>query len=141
VDEPRREPDDGHEMSEADRERLRRIEEEILRLGEEARFAEPHDPEFQARLRRIEETAESARARQRGLDSERSRASATGGSSGRGLGIGLSIAYAILGLTMLGWGVGWLLDRGSDRVLWQGIGTLLGATLAVVYAVRVMNRA
>ncbi|MCW5938459.1 MAG: hypothetical protein KF884_07090 [Fimbriimonadaceae bacterium] len=141
MDENRQAPEDGHEMSEADQEKLRKIEAEIERLGRETQFADPHDREFESRLRGIEEKAESARVRQRGAEIERNRSSSVGGDSGRGLGIGLSIAYAILGLTMLGWGVGWLLDRGTDRVLWQGLGTVFGATLAVAYALKVMNRA
>lgn len=48
-----------------------------------------------------------------------------------GLGVGLSVAYTLVGMAIAGWGIGWLIDRGSDTAIAQGIGTLIGATIGL----------
>ncbi len=48
-----------------------------------------------------------------------------------GLGVGLSVAYTLVGMAVAGWGIGWLIDRGSGSAIAQGVGTLIGATIGL----------
>lgn len=58
-----------------------------------------------------------------------------------GLGVGLSVAYTLVGMSLGGWGIGWLIDRGSGSSIAQGIGTLLGATLGLVAGIYTIIKA
>ncbi|MBL8064904.1 MAG: AtpZ/AtpI family protein [Chthonomonadaceae bacterium] len=66
---------------------------------------------------------------------EGSKGGFVGAEGGRNLGLGLQIAYAILGVPIVFFGVGWLIDRQVGGTLWQGLLTIFGAAIAVWYAV------
>jgi F0F1-type ATP synthase assembly protein I len=55
-------------------------------------------------------------------------------------GVGLTAAYAMLASVIAGFGIGWLLDRGSDSVTWRAILTLVGAVLGLGFAIFVVLR-
>ena len=58
------------------------------------------------------------------------------GDNYRGLGVGLTVAYAFVGPTILGYGIGWLIDRRNGQVnVAQTWSTLLGLVLGFVGAV------
>lgn len=63
-----------------------------------------------------------------------------GPEGGRSLGRGLQVAYAIIGVPIVGYGIGWLIDKQVGGVLWQGLLTIIGATIAVIYAARSASR-
>lgn len=58
-----------------------------------------------------------------------------------GLGVGLSVAYTLVGMSLAGFGIGWLIDRGSGSYIAQGIGTLLGATIGLVAGIYTIIKA
>lgn len=58
-----------------------------------------------------------------------------------GIGVGLSAAYTIIGCTIVGWGIGWLFDRGKQQVIGQAIGTLVGAVVGLAGAIFTIVRA
>ena len=114
---------------------LRRIEEELERV-KGVDFADPGDDHRDSKLKEIEERAKAARNTQKQHTPEGMGSSFITPESGRGLARGLQIAYAIIGVPLVGFGVGWLIDRQSGGVLWQGVGTILGAAIAVIYAIK-----
>jgi F0F1-type ATP synthase assembly protein I len=139
-------PDDWEEQArrvveEADEaERLRRIEEELDKVKDTVRLAEP-DEDLERRMDEIAERARASKARLAATKAEEARSAAVSGETARGLGHGLAIAYAILGVPLVGYGLGWLADRQMGGNVWQAVGTVTGAVMALVYAVRTMNRA
>lgn len=130
---------DGHDEPGAytpeEEERLKRIEEELEKAKGVA-FADPDEGDRDSELRAIEDRARAARKAQERHTPEGMGSSFITPESGRGLARGLQIAYAIIGVPLVGFGVGWLVDRQTGGVLWQGVGTILGATIAVVYAIK-----
>lgn len=58
----------------------------------------------------------------------------------RGLGQGLSIAYSLMGTTLLGFFIGWLIDRQVGGTLWQGLLGILGAAAGVGMTLFLINR-
>ncbi len=133
------EPRDGSTEGEA--ERLRRIEEELERVRKTTQFASPDDPDIERRLQAIEEKAKGARRLHDEHVFGRKPKSMLDAESTRGLGVGLTIAYAIIGVPLVGFGAGWLLDRAmGGGTLWQALGTVFGAVAAIAYAVKVTSR-
>lgn len=58
----------------------------------------------------------------------------------RGLAVGLSVAYSLVGFVILGWAVGWLIDRVGGRGLGQAFCTLIGGILGLISAVMIITR-
>lgn len=58
-----------------------------------------------------------------------------------GLGVGLSVAYTLVGCSLVGWGLGWLADRGSGAFLFQAIGALVGSIAGLVASILLIVRA
>lgn len=58
-----------------------------------------------------------------------------------GLGVGISVAYSLIGLTVLGWGVGKLIDMRTGGNAGQALGTVLGATIGLAGGIMQIIRA
>ena len=108
--------------------------------AEAAAKMEAADDDLESKLNRMAEQASAGRMkaenREVGQKSEM-----LDRSSARGLGIGLTVAYAIIGVPVFGYGVGWLIDqaRGTpDR--FASILALLGCFAGVGFAVFVLNK-
>lgn len=118
-------------------ERLRRIEEDLAKVAAETRLAEPDHEDFAERLQRIESQAKSAKTQHHKETPQGSTQGMFTPESGRGLARGLQAAYAIIGVPIAGWVVGWLIDRAAGTgVTWQGVLTMCGAALAVLYVIK-----
>jgi F0F1-type ATP synthase assembly protein I len=61
-------------------------------------------------------------------------------SNWRAGGVGLTAAYAMIAMVIAGFGIGWLLDRGSDQMTWRAILTLVGAVIGLAFAIFVVLR-
>lgn len=113
-------------------EQLRRIEEE-LDAARKVQFAETE------RDKTFDDLAERARAAKQTLKKHTPEGSAgqyVGPEGGRNLGKGLQIAYAIIGVPLVGFGIGWLIDNQTGGTQAKGIATILGAAIAVAYAIK-----
>lgn len=104
----------------------------------------PENPEYEAeleeRLRRLEHRVRKAKANEAGRVLRTDETLKPDAESHRQLGIGLSIAYAIIGMPVVGYGIGYLLDAGKDAKQWTPLTSLAGCVLGVVYALFVLNR-
>ncbi|MBS1724228.1 MAG: AtpZ/AtpI family protein [Armatimonadetes bacterium] len=118
---------------------LRRIEEELER-AKGTEFVDPGADGLEGRLDELKSRAEAARETLKKHTPEGSQGTFVTPESGRSLGLGLQIAYAILGVPLVGFGVGWLIDQAVGGTLWRGMLTILGAAIAVWYAVRSTGR-
>lgn len=58
----------------------------------------------------------------------------------RGLGVGITVAYALVGFMVLGFGVGWLIDRATGINWGQPVGALVGTMIGIGVAFWLMNR-
>ncbi len=109
-----------------------RAKEELDALSEdfERRAEDLHD--------RAADAADRYRARQR-IETHRR---TSDGEAARGIGTGLSVAYTILGFPLVGFGVGWLIDRyvrhGGNS--WQSALGLIGAGAGVWIAIVMVNQ-
>ena len=118
--------DDGREPSENEPEELEDFEAEAERImGEAKRPADlPDVPEWEYQR----------------PDYTKKHLEQSDMSSWRMGGVGLTAAYAMVASVIAGFGVGWLLDRGSDSVTWRAILTLVGAVLGLGFAIFVVLR-
>jgi F0F1-type ATP synthase assembly protein I len=57
-----------------------------------------------------------------------------------GLGVGLSIAYTIIGFPLLGYGIGYLLQRLTGSAFWPSTLAMSGMVLGVAVAVFMLSR-
>jgi F0F1-type ATP synthase assembly protein I len=96
--------------------------------------------EFEDRLKAFEEKAGESARRRRADQAVKEEKFISDGKAAKGIGIGLTAAYAIMGTTMVGLGLGWLADRANGGNFWQGIGTIIGATAGVAFVVHLSNR-
>lgn len=116
---------------------------EIEKLIDEAKsteFESTSEAENDAKLREIQEKASLARATLNKHKPEAQESQFVGAGNGRNLGLGLQIAYAIIGVPLVGYGVGWLIDNQIGGKLWSGLLTIIGAALAIWYAVKSASR-
>jgi F0F1-type ATP synthase assembly protein I len=94
--------------------------------------------DLDAQLQSIQSSAARGRASldkaQPGPDSP-SRTGMTDPETARGLGVGLTIAYAILGMPLVMFGLGWLIDQAFKTTLWQSLLGLIGFFMGCGYAV------
>lgn len=104
----------------------------------------PENPEYEAeleeRLRRLEHRVRKAKANEAGRAMRTDAVLKPDAESHRQLGVGLSIAYAIIGMPVVGYGLGYLLDAGKPNQLWTPWTSLAGCLLGVIYALFVLNR-
>ncbi|CAN5539907.1 hypothetical protein BH11ARM2_BH11ARM2_38870 [soil metagenome] len=118
-------------------------EEKLLRLGNPDAVKAPDLPqvdEYDDRFAALHAKTESARQKREQETREVNRRITADQENYRGLGFGLQLAYAIIGMPLLGFGIGWLLDKSLGGDGWRPIMTLLGAVLGIGYAVWQLNR-
>jgi F0F1-type ATP synthase assembly protein I len=96
--------------------------------------------EMERSVAELQERAQRLRAGQEAREERAARQSITGSATGKSLGAGLSAAYALIGAPLVGYGLGYLADRGTDSNVFGLVGFCVGAVAAVAYAVRVLNR-
>lgn len=125
--------------TEEELEKLKKIE-QLLDEAKATSFAGPTESENEAKLRAIQEQAKKAKQTFDKHKPEAQNSQFVGSGNGRNLGLGLQIAYAIIGVPLVGYGVGWLIDNQVGGKLWSGLLTILGATAAIWYAVKSANR-
>jgi F0F1-type ATP synthase assembly protein I len=125
------EGDVAEELGEAVSERARKAAEE----GEAALR------DIEGRLTDLESRSSRLATAHKAAEEEVARNSITGSAAGRGLGRGLAAAYALIGMPLLGLGLGWLLDRGTDSNVFSLVGFVLGGAAAVWFASRQLSRA
>jgi F0F1-type ATP synthase assembly protein I len=99
-----------------------------------------HDAELEGRIADIERRAQEARSRHRAAADREGAPDRMTPEGARGLALGLTIAYAILGLPMFGFVVGWVVDRQLDSQFWAGALTLVGAIGGIVFAFFAVQR-
>ncbi|MBS1709960.1 MAG: hypothetical protein JSS65_14700 [Armatimonadetes bacterium] len=100
------------------------------------------DKAEQDMLDQLTKLEESARSSRRSLERAHAREEAKAQETqetGRGLGVGLSIAYAIIGVPLAGFAVGYLIDRRPNGPFASGL-TVAGAVAGVAYAIMAVNR-
>ncbi|MCW5943149.1 MAG: hypothetical protein KIS66_13020 [Fimbriimonadaceae bacterium] len=104
----------------------------------------PENPDYEAemeeRLRRFEHRVKKAKSNEAGRALRTEEATKPDVESSRQLGVGLSIAYAIIGMPVVGYGLGYVLDKGNEVKVWTSWTALGGCVLGLVYAVFVLNR-
>ena len=98
------------------------------------------DEEFDARFEALHAKVDASRQQRERIKIAAERAQDSDAKAAKGLGIGLTIAYTILGMPLIGYGLGWLLDRELNTLIWKGFGVLLGAVVGVWYALVMLAR-
>jgi len=78
---------------------------------------------------------------QRQFPDKNSQAFAKEGDSHRGLGYGLAAGYGFMGATILGAGIGWLIDRAAGTTMWLGICGIAGFALGLYFVILTTQRA
>jgi len=96
---------------------------------------DPTPPDFDARLRALEEKSTNVRRDREVAKFNKERKILSDSQSAAGLGVGMSVAYAILGAPLLGALIGYFLDKQFHSNLYTGALTLLGAIIGVLYAI------
>lgn len=130
----RPDPDPAEAKGEALESRLDEIR------AEAAAKLEAADEDIEARLQRLGDQASAGRKRAENREIGH-KSEMFDRSTARGAGIGLTVAYAIIGVPLFGFGVGWLIDqaRGTpDR--FASILGLLGCFAGVGFAFFVLNK-
>lgn len=120
-------------------ERLDRIEKELDKV-KSVKFVDPGVAEGDDALAELEARARQARAVHKSHTPEGTVSNYVGPEGGRSLGRGLQVAYAIIGVPIVGFLVGLAIDTVSGGMFWRGILTILGATVAVWYAIKSASR-
>ncbi len=124
-------------MNEDDSEKgkLDSIEEE-LKSVRETKFLSINESERSAQIEEIEARAKAARNVLKKHQPEGQESGLISPGTGQGLGKGLQIAYAILGVPLVGFGVGYFIDQATGGgTMWRGVLTILGGAIAVWYAI------
>lgn len=113
---------------------------DALRLAREKR--EDISDEMEIRLKEIEDRARGfQKVREQKLSDQR-KEEASSQEAGRGLATGLSVAYTLMGVPILGFGIGTLIDKFVVKSgnMWGGILTIVFAALALYMVVVTTNR-
>ncbi len=58
----------------------------------------------------------------------------------KGLGLGMSVAYAIIGVPVFGYGIGFLIDKSSGSTTFAGFGMLIGCLVGIAVAVVMLGK-
>lgn len=121
-----------------DDERLKRIEDQLDSIKGTV-LPDPVTTESAETFQKLEDRARSAKQTLKKHTAEGQAGAFVGAEGGKNLGKGLRLAYAIIGLPLVGFGIGWLIDRQIGGTTWQGLMTVAGAAFAIFYAVRSAN--
>jgi F0F1-type ATP synthase assembly protein I len=119
--------------------RLEQLQQKANELEHSARMPD-FDPEFDERLKNLEARVNQSQQRRRSKSEQTERTLKSDREAARGLGVGLSVAYMIIGLPLVGYGIGYLIDRQTGNTVASGLLTVLGAALGVGMAVWTVNR-
>jgi F0F1-type ATP synthase assembly protein I len=98
------------------------------------------DEEFEAKAKDLHARAAKLKNTLDGKKERLEESRRSDGESAKGLGVGLTIAYGIIGAPLVGFGVGYLIDRSLGGTTWSGILGLLGAGGGLWFAVVVLNK-
>ena len=60
--------------------------------------------------------------------------------STKGLGLGMTLAYAIVGVPVFGYGIGFLVDKSNGTTTYAGIGMLIGCLVGIAVAVLMLSK-
>ncbi|MBL8088369.1 MAG: hypothetical protein JNM85_09925 [Chthonomonas sp.] len=116
-------------------------EEATHRAAREAREKlEEIEASFKGRMQKLEDRAKESRNKREAEKREKLKELKQSGEDARGLGIGMQIAYTILGLPLVGFVVGMLIDRSTHSTVWQNALGLGGTFLGVGAALVLLNR-
>jgi len=108
----------------------------------------PPDDEVETKFKAISDRLDEAQAKRKLPDvpewnykrPKSNRGNSSDPSNYRGLGIGISIGYTLVGCMVLGWGIGWLIDRQSGGNSYQAFMALGGCIVGIGMAFWLMNR-
>jgi len=126
---------------------LDEIERKLFELGETSQPREEAvaklneiEDEFDARMRSLESKATAVREQREAQVRQEERKLKSDANAAKGLGVGLSVAYAIIGMPVLGYLIGWGIDGkpGGPNGNWT---VILGAILGFVGAAVLLKRA
>jgi F0F1-type ATP synthase assembly protein I len=124
----------------SDEERLRKL------LGE-PEDSEPEQDEFDRRLGQIGQQLDEARDRRKlpdvpEWDYKRAPKPTTAGDphNVKGLGVGMSAGYTLVGCMIMGYGIGWLIDRPSGGTAGQAFGALGGCVVGMFVTIVMITR-
>ncbi len=134
--------DDRHDLTEPEdpiAKGLRDLERQAEGLKVESRGNEI-DAEFDERMRKLESRVQESKAVREAQQRETKRQLDSDRESSRGLGVGLSVAYAILGLPLFGYGVGYFIDNATGGNTAKGIAMMVGAIVGIGSAFYILNR-
>lgn len=130
--------DDPEAYTPEEEEKLRQIEAE-LEAARKTEFKLPED-DRDAVFDQLEQRARTAKQTLKKHTPEGSAGNFVGPEGGRNLGKGLQIAYAIIGVPLVGFGIGWLIDNQTGGTQAKGIATILGSAIAIWYAIKSANK-
>jgi F0F1-type ATP synthase assembly protein I len=118
------------------------LEQRIEELQERAKAPEipGFDAEFESKVRELEVRANAAKNKREEEQRVIRKQKASDAEAAQGLGNGLAVAYAIIGVPMLGFGIGWLVDRQAGGSFFGSLGAVLGMVIGMAYAMFILNR-
>ena len=119
----------------SDEERLKKIEEELERVKQTV-FAEPEsDEQMNRRMADFEARAKAARRTAEPVISPGGVAKQSMTNT-RDTGVALAVAYNVLGCTIGGWAIGWVIDSfAHTKPMGQAMGALIGAVAGITAAI------
>jgi len=132
--------DDEESLWELDDEALERRIEELKEGAKAPEVPGFNDPEFEERVRNLEARANASKNQRAEELRVLKKQKASDAEAAQGLGNGLAVAYAIIGVPMLGFGIGWLIDRQNGGSLFGSLGAVLGMIIGMAYAMFILNR-
>lgn len=111
---------------------------------------EPPEDEIEARFKAVSDRLDQAQANRKLPDvpewnpkrPERGEPKGSDSANYKGLGYGISIGYTLVGCMVLGWGIGWVIDRrvGGGGNTYQAFMALGGCVVGIGMAFWMMNR-
>jgi len=120
---------------------LEEMQGEVTSVGKAAReAAQEQERTLQDRLASIERRGNAAIEKRMAEERKIEAGSFSSGGLGKSTGIGLSVAYALLGLPLVGYGLGWLVDRGTQSNVFQLVGFCVGGAAGIWFSVHQMKR-
>lgn len=102
----------------------------------------PSLSEYDERIDQVAARARAARVEREKHEAKVKQESAFDRDTARGAGVGMTIAYAIIGVPLVGFGIGYLVDMAANTGnAFRLIGVMLGMAAAIFFAVRTSSRA
>ncbi len=121
---------------ELEAERLAALEKGVEEIASGTRFDEmPDTTHLDDRFRSIKNKVSKQKGEPQPGDGGGGHWAGESGEGYRSAGVALSVAYALVGCTIVGWGIGWLIDRNTGGNIAQAVGGLIGAVTGLVSAV------